>query len=186
MRFEKLRCGRMRREPEVDGGGRVKDGSVSVSLGSLDLAHRINRGQQSTLGPLPGRDERPSVTGGNDTDKRPRRVDGQEHIVQHDKPEERSGLADRPGLSPARSVVLVERFDDDRVDDGDVERDLDIEPCSVNVFGDCEWRIRVWRGSDGCRFVCRGIIEERRRREGESDRGMVRCHDERLTEMQPR
>lgn len=120
VRFEELVCCRVGREPEVDVRRRVVDRSVSVALRSLDLAHGIDRRHQSTLGPLPRRDKRPSVSSCNNPHESPCRVDGKENVMQHNEPEECTRLADRPGFSAAGPVVLVERLDDDGIDDRDV------------------------------------------------------------------
>lgn len=93
--------------------------------------------------------------------------------MQDDEPEERARLADRPWFPSARPVVLVERLDDDGVDDRDINRDLDIEPCRVDVLGDRKRRMGERGRRDGRGFVCWGIVEECRRREREPDGGVV-------------
>lgn len=173
MRLEELVRSRVRREPQVDVRRGIVDRCIAVSLGTLNLAHGIDCRHQSALGPLPRTDKRPPEAGGDDAYECPCRVDGQENIVQNDEPEECARLANCPWLSSAGPVVLVERLDDDGVDDGHIDRDFDVEPFRVDVFGDRERRKGGRCRRDRRGFASRGIVEERRRREPEPDGWMV-------------
>lgn len=112
----------------------VEDG-VAETSGTVDAADGVDETSETFR--TEGAHER-AADGTEHADEGPGGVDGEEDIVGNDKPVERPGLADSPGLLAGRLVVDVEELGGNGVDGSDGQRDLGVQPGVVNIIGDVE------------------------------------------------